>query len=178
MSSLRWAWFSVMGLLLLSSEALAQVEIEEPTAGEKNAVGFSAFIGPNFTEDNYFYGASAEYDRLLTAKWELAVSVDAGWTPSEAGKIERGLSVTFNGGYAFRDRWSAELAYSKEFARYGPDTHYSWEWANGDNAVGVGVSYTFWERARHSLDVTVGLERNLTASETSLAFELGYGFSF
>jgi len=179
MSSLRWAWLSVMGFLLLSGgEALAQVEIEEPSAGEKNAVGFSAFIGPNFTAETYFYGASAEYNRLLMSKWEVALSVDAGWTPSEEEKIERGLSLTLNGGYAFTERWSAEIAYSKEFARYGPDTHYSWSWANGDNAVGIGVSRTLWERARHTLDLSLSLERNLTASETAIGFELGYGFSF
>jgi len=163
MSSLRSAaWLSVVGtLLFIASEALAQVEIERPTAGKLNAVGLPAFVGPNLTQGIYFYGVTADYDRLLTSKWEVALSVDAGWTPSEQGKIERGLSATVISGFAFTERWSAEISYSKEFRRYGPDTHYNWSWANGDNAVGIGVSRMLWEKGRRSLDLSVGLERNL-----------------
>ena len=179
MNSLRRAWLSVIGMLLFTaSDGLAQVELQRPTGGKNNAFGLSAIIGPNFTADTYFYGVSADYNRLLMSKWEVALSVGAGWTPSEQERFERGLSLTLSGGYAFTERWSAEIAYSKEFARYGPDTHYSWSWANGDNALGIGVSRTLWERARHSLDLAVGLERNLTASETAIGFELGYAFSF
>jgi hypothetical protein len=180
MNSLRSAaWLSVVGTLLFTTtEALAQVEIERPTAGRLNAVGISAFVGPNLTPDTYFYGASAEYDRLLTSKWEFAVSVGADWVPSQAEKIEHSFSLTLDGGYSLTDRFSAELAYVKQFARYGLETNYGWKWVNGDNAVGMGASYTLWERGRHSVDITVGLERNLTASETSINFNLGYGLSF
>ena len=89
------------------------------------------------------------------------------------GKIEHGLSLILNGGYSLTERLSAEVAYTKEFARYSAETNYRWTWADGDTAVGIGASYTLWERARN----TVGLERNLTASETTINFELGYGFS-
>ena len=153
-------------------------KIQRPTAGERNAVGLSAFVGPNLTQGTYFYGLVGEYNRLLTSKWEFAVSVGASWEPAQMGKIEHGLSLILNGGYSLTERLSAEVAYTKEFARYGAETNYRWTWANGDNAVGIGASYTLWERTRHSLSTTVGLERNLTASETTINFELGYGFSF
>jgi hypothetical protein len=176
----RWDWLSATAVLLLlpGGNALAQIEISEPTAGQKSAIAFSAFGGPNVTQGLYFYGASGAYDRLLTSKWEMEVSVDASRTFSASGKIERGISVTLNSGYALTERWSAELAFVKEFAKWGPDTNDSWKWANGDNAVGIGASYTIWEKRRHSLDVSVGLERNVTVSETSINFGLGYGFSF
>jgi hypothetical protein len=176
----RWAWLLATAVLLLlaGGNALAQIEISEPTAGQKNAIALSAIGGPNLTQAVYFYGASGAYDRLLKSKWELEISLDASRTPSASGKIERGISVTVNSGYALTERWSAELAFVKELAKCGPETNDSWKWANGDNAVGIGASYTLWEKSRHSVDVSVGLERNLTVSETSINFALGYGFSF
>jgi hypothetical protein len=175
----RWACLSMIALCLMAGgEALAQVEIERPTAGRLNAIGFSAFVGPNLTEDTYFYGVTGEYDRLLNSRWEFAVLAGADWVPSQAAKTAHSFSLTFNGGYSFTDRLSVDLGYVKQFARYSLETNYRWKWANGDNAVGTGVSYTLWERGRHSLDVSVGLERNITASETSMNFNLGYGLSF
>src|SRR5215472_2281129 len=111
-------------LLLTGGETLAQVEIERPTAGEKNAVGFAAFVAPSLTRDTFFYGVTAEYDRLLTSKWELAVSLGADWAPSQTSKVGQGLSLTLDGGYSITERLSAVLAYAKEFARYGRDTNY------------------------------------------------------
>jgi hypothetical protein len=165
-------------LLLTGSELLSQVEIERPTAGKKNSVGFSTFVGPNLTQDTYLYGVAAEYDRLLSSKWDLAVSLSADWAPTEAGKIEHGLSFALDGGYSWTERLSVNLAYVKGFATYSSETNYRWNWVNGDNAVGIGASYTLWERDRHSLDLSAGVERNLTVSETSINFALGYGFSF
>ena len=178
-SNLSWTCLSVVAVLLLTgAKAFPQVEIERPTAGEKNSVGLSTFIGPNLTQDSHFYGVAAEYDRLLTSKWDLAFSVGAGWVPSHAGNIEHSLSFTLNGGYSLTERLSVDLAYIKGFAQYSSETNYRWNWVNGDNAVGIGASYTLWERDRHSLDVSASLERNLTASETSINFALGYAFSF
>jgi hypothetical protein len=102
----------------------------------------------------------------------------AHWRRSCGSNRNRGAHPQRNNGYGFTERWSAELAYGKELARYGPDTSYHWKWVDGDNSLGIGTSYTLWENARHSLDVSVGLGRNLTASETSISFELGYSFSF
>ena len=182
MGNPRWVCLSMLAVLLLTrGEALAQVEIVEivhPTAGEKNAVGFSAAVGPNLSQDNYFYGMAAEYDRLITEKWEFAASFGAGWVPLHPGKNEQGLSFGLAGGYALTDRLSLDVAYAKEIARYDAETNYSWKWVNGDNAIGIGASYTLWEKARHSLAFSIGIERNVTASETSINFELGYGFSF
>jgi hypothetical protein len=156
---------------------LAQVEIERPTGGYANAVGLFVFVGPNITADTHFYGVAAEYTRLLTSRWELAASVGVDWAPSQAG-IEQSVSFSLTGGYLMTERLSADLTYTKTFSRYGPETHHSWQWENGDNAFGVGVSYTLWESARHSLSASLGLDRNFTAAETSMNFALGYGFSF
>jgi hypothetical protein len=164
--------------LIAYGEASAQIEIERPAVGEKNAIGISANLGPNFSQDTYFYGVSAEYNRLLTSKWELGVSVGASWEQVRRANVEHGLAVTLVGGYALTERLSAELGYVKEFAKNGADTNHHWQLANGDNAVGVGASYTLWERARHSLSVSFAIERNLTASETSGSVTLAYGFSF
>jgi len=57
-----------MAALLLIGEALIQVEIERPAAGQKNTVGFTAFVGPNLTQGTFFKGVAAEYNRLLTLK--------------------------------------------------------------------------------------------------------------
>jgi hypothetical protein len=179
MGNPKWVCVSLLAVLLLTGgKALAQVEIVRPTAGEKNAVALSAVVGPNLTQDNYFYGVAAEYDRLISEKWEFAASFGAGWVPLQPGKNEQTLSFSLTGGYALTNRLSLDVAYAKEIARYDAGTSYRWKWANGDNAIGVGASYTLWERARHTLDISVGVERNVTASETSINFELGYGFSF
>src|SRR3974377_842810 len=80
MSSLRWACMSTMAVLLLTGgEAWSQVEIERPTAGERNAVGLSAFVAPNLTQGTYFYGLVGEYNRLLTSHWGFAVSGVGRW---------------------------------------------------------------------------------------------------
>jgi hypothetical protein len=172
-SNLRWFSFSVMAVLFLTGgEALSQIEIERPTAGKKNSVG------PNLTQDTYLYGVAAEYDRLVTSRWDLAVSLSADWVPAEAGKIEHGLSFALDGGYSWSERLSVNLAYVKGFAKYSSETNYRWNWVNGDNAVGICASYALWERDRHSLDLSAGVERNLTVSETSINFALGYAFSF
>ena len=113
MGNPRWVCLSVLVVLLLTlGEALAQVEIVRPTAGEKNAVGLSAVVGPNLTQDNYFYGVAAEYDRLITEKWEFAASFGAGWVPLQPGKNAQGLSFSLTGGYALTDRLSVEVAYA------------------------------------------------------------------
>ncbi|HTS57596.1 MAG TPA: hypothetical protein VMH03_08615 [Terriglobales bacterium] len=43
----RWAWLSATPVLLLlaGGNALAQIEISEPTAGQKNAIALSAVWG-------------------------------------------------------------------------------------------------------------------------------------
>jgi hypothetical protein len=113
----------------------------------------------------------------VTLKWTFGVGVGASW-PTEAHKVDHSLSLGFNGGYSLADRLSAELAYVKEFAASGPDTGYRWRWVNGDQVIGIGASYRLGESARHSLDVSVGVERNFTASEHSVHLDLAYGFSF
>ena len=176
---LSWSRVLVMTVLLLTGvDALSQVEIERPTAGKRNSVGVSTFVGPNLTQDTYLYGVAAQYDRLLASKWDLAVSVNADWAPTEVGKNEHSLSFALDGGYSLTEQLSVNLAYVKGFAIYSSETNYRWNWVNGDNAVGIGASYTLWERDRHSLDLSAGVERNLTISETSINFALGYAFSF
>jgi hypothetical protein len=168
----------VLSVLLVSGGgALAQVEIERPTGGYTNAVGLFVFVGPNITAGTHFYGVAAEYTRLLTSKWELATSVGADWVQSKAGH-EHSVSFSLTAGYLVTERLSADLTYATTFAQNGPRTHGSWAWANGDSAIGVGVSYTLWEAARHSLSASLGLDRNVTAAETSINFALGYAFSF
>jgi hypothetical protein len=114
-------------LLLPSGIAWAQAEIARPTAGDKNAIGLSAALGAHLTQDNYAYAVTAQYDRALTRKWDFAISLGAVWMPPDARKVEQGIAVGINGGYSLTDRLSAELAYSKEFARFNPQTNYSWQ---------------------------------------------------
>ena len=173
------AYGSLLAVVLLGCiAASAQIEMQHPTGEEKNAIGVSAFIGPSLSRNAYFYGIFAEYDRLLTSKWTLGVAVDASWEPVHAAKADRSLSLTLSGGYSLTRRLSAQLLYEKEFARNGSDTNYHWQSTNGDNSVGVCASYTFWEKGRHGLALSFGLERDITASETSANFMLGYAFSF
>ena len=68
MRNLRWVGLSLMAALLLSGASLIQVEIERRAAGQKDTVGFTAVVGPNLTQDTFFKGIAAEYNRLLTLK--------------------------------------------------------------------------------------------------------------
>ena len=147
----RWAWLSATPVLLLlaGGNALAQIEISEPTAGQKNAIALSAVGGPNLTQGLYFYGASGAYDRLLTSKWELEISVDGSRTLSASGKIERGISVTVNSGYALTERWSAELAFVSEFLEPGPVTR---NLPEGVSPVCAAPSATFRRKRHHGFD--------------------------
>jgi len=107
------------------------------------------FGGPNLTQGLYFYGASGAYDRLLTSKWELEISVDGSRTLSASGKIERGISVTVNSGYALTERWSAELAFVSEFLEPGPVTR---NLPEGVSPVCAAPSATFRRKRHHGFD--------------------------
>jgi hypothetical protein len=73
LGNLTWTCVLVMTVLLLTgADALSQLAIERPTAGKRNSVDFSTFVGPNSTQDTYLYGVAAEYGRLLASKWEVA----------------------------------------------------------------------------------------------------------
>ena len=128
------------------------------------------------------YGAAVDpdYDQTVLA-WDNEKSkADPPPDAADRGKIDQRVNtftVIGTAGYSFHPRWDISFGAGKGFAD-DDNSGEALEFTNGDWSVGSSIGWTFWQKQRRRLNLSVSLEYNLSQSEPDVSFDLGYGVSF
>ena len=136
-----------------------------------------------------FAGITVNYGQASSEKWFWGVALAWDNEKSKAdprpdapdqGKIDKRINtftVIGTAGYAFHPRWDVSVGAGKGVAD-DDNSRESLEFNSGDWSVGSSIGWTFWQKQRRRLNLSVSLEYNLSQSEPNVSFDLGYGVSF
>ena len=136
-----------------------------------------------------FAGITVNYGQATSAKWFWGAALAWDHEKSKAdpppdavdrGKIDKRVNtftVIGTAGYAFHPRLDISFGAGKGFAD-DENSGEALEFTNGDWSVGSSLGWTFWQKQRRRLNLSVSLEYNLSQSEPDVSFDLGYGVSF
>ena len=136
-----------------------------------------------------FAGITVNYGQATSAKWFWGAALAWDHEKSKAdpppdavdrGKIDKrvnSFTVIGTAGYAFHPRLDISFGAGKGFAD-DENSGEALEFTNGDWSVGSSLGWTFWQKQRRRLNLSVSLEYNLSQSEPDVSFDLGYGVSF
>ena len=170
---------------MLSSTAEAQIGApSRPVAGFKNSASFGLSYGMNNTRDASFWGWTAEYSRQIGGHWFTAGSIM--WD-RESEDIASGPDVevdtfTLAGtiAYGLTDRLSITTGLGKGFADTGNPSG-SMRFTSGDLSTGIVLGWAtpgLRHFERDSLAFSLAYEYNITQDETTLSFDVSFGWSF
>ena len=136
-----------------------------------------------------FAGITVNYGQATSEKWSWSVALAWDNEKSKAdpppgapdrGKIDKRVNtftVISTAGYAFHSRWDISFGAGKGIAD-DDNSGEALEFTSGDWSVGSSLGWTFWQKQRRRLNLSVSLEYNLSQSEPDVSFDLGYGVSF
>lgn len=189
---LSWVNFPrpVAGILLavcFMAPSVAKAQIgspPRPVAGYKNSAAFGLSYGVINTRDADFWGWSVEASRQLGGRWFAAASIM--WD-SETEKVAAAPDPevdTFTAAMTISYSLNKRLAISTGLGKGFADTDNpsgSMRFTNGDLSTGIvlGLSTPGSRRfERDSIAFSVAYEYNITQNETSLSFDVAFGWSF
>mgnify|MGYP001812583235 CR=1 FL=1 len=170
---------------MMSSIAEAQMAApSRPVAGFKNSAAFGLSYGVNNTRDASFWGWTAEYSRQIGGHWFTAGSIM--WD-RETEDVSDGPDVevdtyTVAGtiSYGLTDRLSLTTGLGKGFADTDNAAE-SMQFTNGDLSTGVVLGWStpgLRHFERDSIAFSLAYEYNFDQDETTVSFDVAFGWSF
>ncbi len=176
---------SLAACSMMSSIADAQIgSPPRPVAPFKNSAAFGLSYGVNNTRDATFWGWSADYNRQLGGRWFGATSIM--WD-RETEKVAAApdpevdtfaAAVTIS--YSLTKRLAITTGLGKGFADTDNPSG-SMRLTNGDLATGIVLGWStpgLRHFERDSIAFSVAYESNIPKNETTLSFDVAFGWSF
>lgn len=170
---------------MVSSIADAQIgSPPRPVANFKNSAGFGLSYGVNNARDATFCGWTAEYSRQLGGRWFTAGSIM--WD-RETEKVDSAPDVvvdTFTAAVTISYGLTPRLAITTGLGKGVADTDNvsgSMEFTNGDLSTGIVLGWStpgLRHFERDSIGFALAYEYNITKKETTLSFDVSFGWSF
>lgn len=181
-SILLWA---AIVFLAVDHESEAQITAPARPAPEyNNSMSAGLSYGIQNDRDADFWGWSLGYSRSLGGRWfaEAALTWD-----SETETFDNkpnGVTNTFTAvgtiTYAFTKLFSLTTGLGKGFANTDNPAG-TMQFANGDLGTGISVGIAtagLPQFARDSIGFSISYEYNITQKETSVSFDVSFGWSF
>jgi hypothetical protein len=174
-------------LALLLFPALGHAQFATPPRPQEdylNAAGFGLSYGVANQRDASFWGWSVEFSRKLSGPWIGAVAVmwdrerekKPGAPDAEVDSFTASATIT----YSITDRVSLTTGLGKGFADTNNRSQ-SMKFTNGDLTTGIVIGYStpgFQQSGRDSIGYSIAYEYNLNQNETSVSFDVAFGWSF
>lgn len=168
----------MMLLLILPSFVWSQFSSNISRNEEKRSlVSFSGSYGRFFERDAWFYGFNGEFSRRLKNS-PVGIAGSLMWDQEKdvkKNKVVSTFTTAVTGSYLISDHWSVGTGLAKGFMDTdNPDKRY--KWADGDWSTALFFGYQIPLNIKSSLGLAVSYEYNMSANETSISFDLSYGF--
>ena len=175
----------ILALLLFPLVGHAQFATPpRPQEDYLNAAGFGLSYGAVNERDADFWGWSVEFSRKLRGPWIGAVAVmwdrESEEVPGARDKEVESFTASATISYSITDRISLTTGLGKGFADTNNPSQ-SMKFTNGDWVTGIVVGYAtsgFQRWDRDSISYSVAYEYNLKNNETSVSFDVSFGWSF
>ncbi len=168
-------WLLLILPLYASAQFSANVSRDEE---KKSFASISASYGQFFERDAWFYGFSGEFSRRLD-KLPIGLAGSLMWdqdTDIKKDKVVGTLTTAITGSYLINDRWSVGTGLGKGFMDTdNADKNY--KFTNGDWSTAIFLGYQIPLNLNSSLGLSASYEYNMSAKETSISFDIAYGFS-
>lgn len=155
-----------------------------PVAGFKNSAAFGLSYGVNNTRDADFWGWSAEYSRKVGDRWFAAASIMWDRETETVADAPDSKTDTYTAAvtisYGLTKRLSVTTGLGKGFANTDNPSG-SMRFTSGDLATGIVLGWSTpglrcFER--DSIAFSLAYEYNITQNETTLSFDIAFGWSF
>lgn len=170
---------------MMASTAYAQFgSPPRPVAGFKNSAAFGLSYGVNNSRDADFWGWSAEYSRQVGTRWFAAGSIM--WD-RETEEVDAAPNVevdTFTAAgtisYGLTERLAITTGLGKGFADTDNPSK-AMQFTNGDLSTGIVFGWStpgLKHFERDSVAFSLAYEYNFTQDETTLSFDVAFGWSF
>ena len=167
------AAFSFFGTQLLLAQMSSNVSRLEDRPG---ALSLGVSYGGMFERNAEFFGITSEYSRRLN-KLPIGLSGSLMWDREEdfdKKKVVETFTAAFTGSYLFGSRFSLGTGLGKGFMDTdNPDETY--KFTDGDWVTAVFGGYQLPVSDRFALGLSLSLEYNISAKETSLSVDLAFG---
>ena len=149
-----------------------------------NAAGFGLSYGAVNERDADFWGWSVEFSRKLRGPWIGAVAVmwdrESEEVPGAPDKEVESFTASATITYSITERFSLTTGLGKGFADTNNPSQ-SMKFTNGDWVTGIVVGFAtsgFQRWDRDSISYSIAYEYNLKNNETSVSFDVAFGWSF
>ena len=174
-------------MLLLAAVSDSQARISapvRPASDYLNSTSFGLSYGTQNDRDADFWGASIDYSRAVGGPWFAATAVT--WdneTESFADKPDKETETfTLVGtiSYGVTDWFSVTTGLGKGFADTDNPPR-EMRFTNGDLGTGIALGFAtpgLAQSARGSVSFSIAYEYNITQKETSVSFDVSFGWSF
>ena len=155
-----------------------------PVVGFKNAAAFGLSYGVNNTRDATFWGWSAEYSRQFGGRWFGAASIMWDSETENVADAPDRVVDTYTAAVTISYGLTKSLAITTGLGKGFADTDNSsgsMRLKSGDLSTGIILG---WSTAglrhfeRDSIAFSLAYEYNFTQNETSLSFDIAFGWSF
>jgi len=168
-------WLLLIVPLYASAQFSANVSRNEE---KKSFASLSGSYGQLFERDAWFYGFSGEFSRRLN-KLPIGLAGSLMWdqeTDVKKDQVIGTFTAAVTGSYLINDRWSVGTGLGKGFM----DTDNAgkkYKFTSGDWSTAIFLGYQIPLNLNSSLGLSASYEYNMSANETSLSFDIAYGFS-
>lgn len=171
--------------LVLPSVAGAQIgSPARPAPSYKNAASFGLSYGIQNDRNATFWGWSADYSRDLGSRWffgaALAWDEDTETFDDRPDKVVETYTVIATISYGITRHLAITTGFGKGFADTDNPAG-AMRFTNGDLGTGIALGWSTQGPARSSRDsisVSAAFEYNIAQNETSVSFDINYGWSF
>jgi len=155
-----------------------------PVESYRNSGAVGLSYGEFNQRDASFWGWSVEYSRTISRRWISAAGVtwDREREQDMTGSILESDTYTIVGtiSYSLSPHWVISTGLGKGFADNDNPSR-SMKFTNGDVGTGIvlGLSTTGLRHfTRDSIGFSLAYEYNLTKKDTSISFDVTFGWSF
>jgi len=161
--------------LISSAQFSANISRSEEN---KSFASISASYGQFFERDAWFYGFSGEFSRRLD-KLPIGLAGSLMWDQDIDIKKDKKVgtfTAAITGSYLINDRWSVGTGLGKGFMDTD-NTNKKYKFTDGDWSTAIFLGYQIPLNLKSSLGLSASYEYNMSAKETSISFDISYGFS-
>lgn len=150
--------------------------------GYQSTVSGALSYGGSFDGKGWYWGASADYTRLVRERWILSGSLAYDEETTTLGNdnfaLSKTISLQFAAGYTISKRFVLGGGFAKGFAASEALEDWRYKDFGDDWTVGLISSYTFWLYGPHGVDIGGSIEYRINEVRLGYSLEMGYGYSF